>query len=78
LESTVLALKYTDEAKTNTYLREKLNEILNDWSLLDKVFAGVADSGKNIAAALDNFDGLIRVPCSGHRINSCVNDIYLK
>ena len=46
------------------------------YSLTNKVFACVADSAKNIAKALYNFDGLIRAPCSGHRINSYVNDLF--
>lgn len=41
-----------------------------------KVFAGVADSGANMLAALGNFDvNVLKLPCSAHKINLAVGDL---
>lgn len=41
-----------------------------------KVFAGVADRGANMLAAMRMFDDeFVKVPCSAHRINLAVGDL---
>ena len=36
----------------------------------------VSDSGSNFKAAIELFDDTEKIPCVGHRLNSCVFDIF--
>ena len=36
----------------------------------------VSDSGSNFKAAIELFDSTEKIPCAGHRLNSCVFDIF--
>ena len=36
----------------------------------------VSDSGSNFKAAIELFDNTEKIPCAGHRLNSCVFDIF--
>ena len=42
-----------------------------------KIVAIVIDSGANITSAIEKFPASIqKLPCAGHRINLCVNDLF--
>lgn len=34
------------------------------------------DCGANISSALQNFEDCVALPCAGHKLNSCVNDLF--
>ncbi|XP_065681569.1 zinc finger BED domain-containing protein 4-like [Hydra vulgaris] len=64
------------EMKTAEYLFNKLNEIFSEWSINNKIFALVTDSGANIFSAVNKFDdNVLKIPCAGHRLNLVVNDL---
>jgi hypothetical protein len=44
--------------------------------LIIKIVAMVSDSGSNFKAAIELFDNTEKIPCAGHRLNSCVFDIF--
>ncbi|XP_012565115.2 uncharacterized protein LOC105849309 [Hydra vulgaris] len=71
-----LDLKFMSEMKTAEYLFNKLNEIFSEWSINNKIFALVTDSGANIFSAVNKFaDNVLKIPCAGHRLNLVVNDL---
>ena len=41
-----------------------------------KLIASITDSGANIFKAVKSFpESVFKLPCAGHRLNLCVNDI---
>nr|XP_047132437.1 zinc finger BED domain-containing protein 4-like [Hydra vulgaris] len=71
-----LDLKFMSEMKTAEYLFNTLNEILSEWSINNKIFALVTDSGANIFSAVNKFDdNVLKIPCADHRLNLVVNDL---
>ncbi|XP_047135552.1 zinc finger BED domain-containing protein 4-like [Hydra vulgaris] len=71
-----LDLKFMSEMKTAEYLFNTLNEIFSEWSINNKIFALVTDSGANIFSAVNKFDdNVLKIPCAGHRLNLVVNDL---
>lgn len=75
LKKNVLAFKYMSESKTTDYLYRTLDEIMDEWGIQNKTVAIVSDSCANIMNAIKIFDKIQSVPCAGHRLNLCVNDI---
>ena len=75
LTSRVLGLYYLNQPLCADYIFEKTNEILTEWNLsVDKILFFIADSGANIKAAFEQFNK--HLPCSAHKINSVVNDLF--
>ena len=71
-----LDLRFMSELKTAEYLFNTLNEILSEWSISNKIFALVTDSGANIFSAVNKFDdNVLKIPCAGHRLNLVANDL---
>ncbi|XP_047146266.2 zinc finger BED domain-containing protein 4-like [Hydra vulgaris] len=71
-----LDLKFMSEMKTAEYLFNTLNEIFSEWSINNKIFALVTDSGANIFSAVNKFDdNVLKIPCAGHRLNLVVNHL---
>jgi len=44
--------------------------------LIIQIVAMVSDSDSNLKAAFELFDNSEKIPCAGHRLNSCDFDIY--
>ena len=73
--SRVLGLYYLDQQHSSEYLFKKTNDILSEWKLPEqKILFFIADSGANIKAAFELFDKYL--PCSAHKINSAVDDLF--
>ncbi|XP_065672004.1 uncharacterized protein LOC136089842 [Hydra vulgaris] len=71
-----LDLMFMSQVKTAEYLSNTLNEIYSEWSISNKIFALVTDSGANIFFAVNKFDeNVLKIPCAGHRLNLVVNDL---
>ncbi|XP_065671958.1 uncharacterized protein LOC136089797 [Hydra vulgaris] len=71
-----LDLRFMSEVKTAEYLFNTLNEIFSEWSISNKIFALVTDSGAKIFSAVNKFDdNVLKIPCAGHRLNLMVNDL---
>nr|XP_047143006.1 zinc finger BED domain-containing protein 4-like [Hydra vulgaris] len=71
-----LDLKFMSEMKTAEYLFNTFNEIFSEWSINNKIFALVTDSGANIFSAVNKFDdNVLKISCAGHRLNLVVNDL---
>ena len=77
LTSHIISFKFVPEAKTAEFLHKSLVEIFSEWKISEKVVAIVSDSGANIFAATAMFpQDIKKIPCAGHRINLCVNDMF--
>ena len=71
-----LDLRFMSEVKTAEYLFNTLNEIFSEWSISNKIFSLVTDSGANIFSAVNKFDdNVLKFPCAGHRLSLVVNDL---
>ncbi|CAF1130762.1 unnamed protein product, partial [Brachionus calyciflorus] len=71
--SRLLCLEYLEQEHKADYLNEKLDSIIKDWNLDEKVFKIVADSGSNIKSALTKRGWY--VPCTAHKLNLSANDV---
>ncbi|CAF1096031.1 unnamed protein product [Brachionus calyciflorus] len=76
-KSRVLSLKYLDEDHDATYLSSSLIEVMVEWDTIDKTYAVISDSGSNIKLAVSLLnDEILKLPCSAHKINLCVSDLF--
>jgi hypothetical protein len=70
-----LCLRYISETKTIDNLGKALIEVFKEWKIDNKVLASVTDSCNNIFGAAKSLSTQIKLPCAGHRLNLCLNDL---
>ena len=70
------SLRYTSESKTSEFLNRKSKEIIEEFKIYESIFGISCDSGANIYKEIGESSNFVRVPCAGHRLNLCVNDMF--
>lgn len=73
----VLETRFLGERHFSEYLQEQLCEVINDWSIYNKVVAVVHDNAsniKNIAQSINN--SYIDVGCTAHTLQICINNSF--
>ncbi|CAF1076091.1 unnamed protein product [Brachionus calyciflorus] len=76
-KSFILCLKFLTEDHDYNFIFKSLNEVINSWSVMEKLMGITSDSGANFKSAVGRFpDNVQKIPCAGHKLNLCVCDIF--
>ena len=72
LNETILAIKYVPYPHTGETIAEEIQNILNEWNLINKVFTITTDNGSNMVKSARLIPGLTRIPCTAHTLQLVV------
>lgn len=68
----LLSLSYVRYPHTAEVIQEKLEKIMSDWGLTEKVHSVTTDNGANMKAAINRMANTIRIPCTAHTLQLVV------
>ncbi|CAG8655363.1 10728_t:CDS:2, partial [Ambispora gerdemannii] len=68
----LLELEYLPYPHTAEHIRDKIQLIIEKWSLQEKVIAIVTDNGSNMIKAISYLNNITRIPCTAHTLQLAI------
>jgi hypothetical protein len=57
---------------TGSHIRETIIVKLKEFNLINKITTAITDNGSNMVKAIQEWEGIERIPCSAHTLQLCV------
>lgn len=72
LKDILLCVELIKYPHTGNHIRETIIKKLQEFDLIDKITIAITDNGSNMIKAIQEWEGIERIPCSAHTLQLCV------
>jgi len=72
LRDILLCVESIKYPHTGSHIRETIKVKLKEFNLINKITSVITDNGSNMIKAIQEWEGVERIPCSAHTLQLCV------
>ena len=72
LKDILLCIEQIKYPHTSNNIRETIKVKLDEFNLTNKIITAITDNGSNMVKAIQEWEGVERIPCSAHTLQLCV------
>jgi hypothetical protein len=72
LRDILLYIEPIKYSHTGSHIREPIIVKLKEFNLINKITTAITDNGSNMVKAIQEWEGIERIPCSAHTLQLCV------